>query len=89
MSVQASVRRRADRPALDRALLVLLAAVIVTGAAWLGATAAVPAAERAVVTAWTGVAALVVCAAVTVAAYGFESARRLHQRLTATEAELT
>jgi signal transduction histidine kinase len=89
MSAQASVRGRADRPALDRALLVLLAAVIVTGAAWLGAVAAVPAAERLIVTAWTGVAALVVCAAVTVAAYGLESSRRLRRRLTATEAELT
>ncbi|GAB2808159.1 ATP-binding protein [Actinoallomurus bryophytorum] len=73
---------------MDRARLILLATVIVTGAAWLGTTFAVPAAERGVVTACVGVAALVVCAAVTVAAYAFESARRLRERVTTTEAEL-
>lgn len=88
MSAQASARWRADRPAVDRVLLVLLVTLIVTGTAWLGAAAAMPAAQRGLVTAWTGVAGLIVCVAVTVAAYGFESARRLRERVTTTEAEL-
>ncbi|HZE33348.1 MAG TPA: ATP-binding protein, partial [Actinoallomurus sp.] len=73
---------------MDRALLVLAATVIVTGAAWVGVTVAVPASGRGLVTACVGVAALVVCAAVTVAAYGHEHARRLSERVTRTEAEL-
>ena len=73
---------------MDRALLILPATVIVTGAAWLGVIAGAPAEERGLVTAFVGVAALVVCAAVTVAAYGFASARQLRERATAREAEL-
>jgi signal transduction histidine kinase len=73
---------------MDRALLILLATVIVTGIAWLGTTVAVPSSERGLVAACVGVAALVVCAAVAVGAYGFESARQLRARVTTTEAEL-
>jgi signal transduction histidine kinase len=73
---------------MDRALLILPATVIVTGAAWLGVIAAAPVEERGLVTASVGVAALLVCAAVTVAAYGLTSARQLRERATAREAEL-
>ncbi len=73
---------------MDRALLALLAAVIVTGVAWIGATAAVPVAERGLVSACVGLAAIAVCVAVTVAAYGLASARGLRERAVTTEAEL-
>jgi signal transduction histidine kinase len=73
---------------MDRALLVLLAAVIVTGGACLVATASVPAADRAVVAAYTGVAALAICAALPFAAYGLQTARLLRHRMAVMESDL-
>jgi signal transduction histidine kinase len=73
---------------MDRALLVLLAAVVVTGGACLWATASVPAADRGLVASCTGVAALALCAALTLAAYGFQAARVLRERIATMESEI-
>ncbi|GAB3987113.1 ATP-binding protein [Actinoallomurus acanthiterrae] len=88
MSAHVPTHQRAERPPMDRALLVLLAAVIVTGGGCLVATASVPAADRAVVAAYTGVAALVICAALTLAAYGLQTARMLRDRMAVMESDL-
>ncbi|GAA4637993.1 ATP-binding protein [Actinoallomurus vinaceus] len=87
MSAHVPTHQRAERPPMDRALLVLLAAVVVTGGACLGATASVPAADRAAVAIYTGVAALVLCAALAFAAYGFQSARLLRDRIAEMESD--
>ncbi|WP_433180828.1 ATP-binding protein [Actinoallomurus sp. CA-150999] len=88
MSANVPTHERAERPPMDRALLVLLAAVIVTGGGCLVATASVPAADRAVVAAYTGVAALVICVALTLAAYGLQTARLLRDRMGVMESDL-
>ncbi|GAA4608794.1 ATP-binding protein [Actinoallomurus liliacearum] len=89
MSAHVPTHQRAERPPMDRALLVLLAAVVVTGGVCLGVTAAVPATDRGLVAACTGVAALVLCAALSFAAYGFQTARILRDRLAEMESEVT
>jgi signal transduction histidine kinase len=73
---------------MDRTLLVLLAAVVVTGGACLLATASVPVGDRALVATYTGVAALALCATLAFAAHGFQTARRLRGRVATMEAEL-
>jgi signal transduction histidine kinase len=73
---------------MDRALLVLLVAVVITGGACLWATASAPAADRGLVAACTGVAALALCAASSLAAYGFQSARLLRDRIATMESEV-
>ncbi|GAA0355127.1 ATP-binding protein [Actinoallomurus spadix] len=73
---------------MDRALLVLLVAVVVTGGVCLVVTAAVPAADRGLVAACTGIAALALCAALSFAAYGFQTARVMRDRLATMESEL-
>src|SRR3954451_24352380 len=88
MSAHVPTHERAERPPMDRALLVLLAAVVVTGGACLWATASVPSADRAVVAACTGVAALALCAALALAAYGFQTARLLRDRIATMESDL-
>ncbi|WP_329246649.1 ATP-binding protein [Actinoallomurus sp. NBC_01490] len=74
---------------MDRTLLVLLAAVIVTGCGCLAATASVPAGDRSLVATYTGVASLALCAALAFAAYGFQTARELRGRIATMNAELT
>ncbi|KDN21961.1 histidine kinase [Amycolatopsis rifamycinica] len=68
---------------------VLPIAVVVTGAAWWWTTAGVSGADR-VLVAWSGgVAAAVVCAAVTVAAYCAQVTRDQRSRVAALDAEVT
>ncbi|MGW3994786.1 sensor histidine kinase [Amycolatopsis sp. NPDC004772] len=66
---------------------VLPVAVVVTGAAWWWLTTEVPGADRTLV-AWSGgVAAAVVCAAVTLAAHFAQAARRYRSRIEALDAQ--
>ncbi|MFB9834169.1 ATP-binding protein, partial [Actinoallomurus acaciae] len=88
MSAHVPSRQRAERPPMDRTLLVLLAAVVVTGGACLLVAASVPAEHRALVATGSGVAALALCAAVALAAYGFQTARELRGRIATMDAEL-
>ncbi|MCO5972920.1 ATP-binding protein [Actinoallomurus soli] len=87
MSAHVPTHQRVERPPMDRALLVLLAAVVVTGGVCLVVTASVPAADRGLVAACTGIAALALCAALSAAAYGFQSARVLRERVETMEAQ--
>jgi signal transduction histidine kinase len=77
-----------ERPPLDRALLILLAAVLVTGGACLWATASVPAADRGIVATCAGIAALALCAALTLAAYEFQTTRMLRDRVATMDAQI-
>ena len=67
---------------------VLPVAVVVTGAVWWWTTAGAPAADRTFVAWYGGVAAAVVCAAVTLAAYGAQAARRHRARVAVLDAEV-
>lgn len=88
MSVQVPTRHRTARLEQGEPLLVLAAAVIVTGAASLTAVLTAPASAQSFL-AWTlGVAAVLVCAALTFAAYGRQQNRRLRGELAAGDAEL-
>ena len=61
---------------------------VVTGGAWWWLTAGAPAADRTFVAWYGGVAAAVVCAAVTIAAYCAQSAHRLRGRIAVVDAEV-
>ncbi|MFL6052505.1 MAG: sensor histidine kinase [Actinoallomurus sp.] len=88
MSAHVPTHQRAERPPMDRALLVLLATVVVTGGACLWATASAPAADRGLVASCSGVAALALCAALTLAAYEFQTARLLREHIEAMESDV-
>ncbi|MEU0530802.1 sensor histidine kinase [Amycolatopsis tolypomycina] len=68
---------------------VLPVAVVVTGSVWWWMTAMVSGADRTFVAWYGGIAAAVVCAAVTVAAHWAQAARRDRGRLAALDAEVT
>lgn len=88
MSVQVHTRHRAARPPLGESLVVLAATVVITGAASLTAVLIAPLPARPHL-AWTlAVAAVLVCGAVTFAAYGDRQIRQLRSRLAAGDAEL-
>ncbi|MEV6872896.1 ATP-binding protein [Amycolatopsis sp. NPDC051128] len=87
MSVHLPAHRQAERLPVGRALFVLPAAIVVTGGVWWWMTAGVPAAERTFVAWYGGVAAAVVCAAVTVAAYCAQAARHSRGRIAVLDAE--
>ncbi|MFB9832957.1 sensor histidine kinase [Actinoallomurus acaciae] len=89
MSASLSVRHRAELQPTDRAVLVLLVALIVTGGGCFVATAAAEPAYRAVVVAFTGLAAVVVCVAVAVTAYFLYNGRALRARIETAEADVT
>jgi len=88
MSVHLPARSQAARLPMGRALFVLPAAIVVTGGVWWWMTAGVPAAERTFVAWYGGVAAAVVCAAVTVAAYCARAARHFRGRIAVLDAEV-
>ncbi|TMR36692.1 ATP-binding protein, partial [Nonomuraea zeae] len=89
MSVPVRTRHRAAGPRLDEPLVVLATAVVVTGAAALTAVLTAPATTQ-VFLAWAlGAAAVLVCGAVTLAAYGRQENRRLRGRLAANDEELS
>ena len=88
MSVPLSARHRTELQAMDRAVLVLLVPLVVTGGGCLVATAATEPAYRAVVGIFTGLAAIAVCAAVTVAAYFVYNARALRERIAMMETDV-
>ncbi|GAA2092867.1 sensor histidine kinase [Actinomadura alba] len=88
MSAHVPTRRREEPPPLQQALFALVAAAVITGGACLLATAAAPAANRGLIAVLTGMAALILCAAVTAGTYGFQTARQLRTRVAATDAEL-
>jgi signal transduction histidine kinase len=88
LSASLSVRHRAERSPLDRALLVLLAAVVVTGGACFSATAATRVQDRTLTAMLTGGAAIVICVAATVVAYFLQTARGLRERIEATDADI-
>src|SRR4051794_38796067 len=67
---------------------VLPAAAVVTGGLWWWMTAGVSGADRTVVAWYGGVAAAVVCAAVTVAAYCAQTARHHRSRIAALDAQV-
>jgi signal transduction histidine kinase len=73
---------------MGRAMVVLLAAVVVTGGMWLWAAAEASAAERTFVAWYAGAAAVGVCVAVTVAAYCVEVARHFRGRIAVLDAEV-
>ncbi|MET8995621.1 ATP-binding protein [Amycolatopsis sp. NPDC004169] len=88
MSVHSPAHPQAERPPVGRALSVLAAAAVVTGGVWWWTTAGASRADR-VFTAWYGgVAAVVVCAAVTLAAYCALAARHHRDRIAALDAEI-
>lgn len=66
---------------------MLSAAVIITGGACLWAVAEAPATERPFVAWCLGAAAVLLCVAATVAAYGTQQARQLRDRLAAMDAD--
>ncbi len=82
MSAHVSTTRSpARRTPTGRALLVLLAALAITGCAWLWVVLAAPAAASTLV-AWVGgTAAIMVCVAVAVAAYYAETTRHARDRV--------
>ncbi|MEV5720462.1 ATP-binding protein [Amycolatopsis mediterranei] len=88
MSVQLPARHQAARPPVGRALFVLPAAIVVTGGVWWWMTAGASAADRTFVAWYGGVAAAVVCAAVTVAAYCVQAVRHLRGHAAALDAEV-
>ncbi|MEO6088451.1 MAG: ATP-binding protein [Umezawaea sp.] len=88
MSVHSPAHSQAGRLPVGRALFVLPAAVVVTGGVWWWMTAGVPAAERTFVAWYGGIAAVVVCAAVTVAAYCLQATRHLRGRIAVLDAEV-
>ncbi|AEK39942.1 two-component system histidine kinase [Amycolatopsis mediterranei S699] len=73
---------------MGRAVFVLPAAIVVTGGVWWWMTAGAPAADRTFVAWYGGVAAAVVCAAVTVAAYCVQAVRHLRGHAAALDAEV-
>jgi len=83
MSAHLPVRHRADRLPIDRAALALIAAASLSGGACVWATAVAQAANRALVATCTGGAAILFCAAVTIATYGLQTARQLRERIAA------
>lgn len=88
MSVHLPAHPQVARPPVGRALFVLPAAVVVTGGAWWWLTAAAPAAGRTFV-AWSGgLAAAVVCAAVTFAVYCAQAARHFRDRVAVLDGEV-
>ncbi len=87
MSVHLPAHNQAARLPVGRALFVLPAAILITGGVWWWMTAGVPAADRTFVAWYGGVAAAVVCAAVTVAAYCAQAARHFRGRLAVLDAE--
>ncbi|MEU5259569.1 ATP-binding protein [Amycolatopsis sp. NPDC021455] len=88
MSVHLPARPRAERPPVGRALFALPAAIVVTGGILWWTTAAAPAAGRTFV-AWSGgVAAAVVCAAVTVAVYFALASRHFQGRAAVLDGEV-
>ncbi|MER6943768.1 ATP-binding protein [Nonomuraea sp. NPDC000554] len=88
MSVQVHTRHRAARPPLGESLVVLATTAVVTGVASLTAVLSAPTPTRTFL-AWTlGVAAVLVCGAVTFAVYGKQQIRQLRSRLAAGDAEL-
>ena len=87
MSVHLPAHHQAARLPVGRALFVLPTAVVVTGGIWWWMTAGAPAADRTFVAWYGGVAAVVVCAAVTVAAYCVQAVRRLRGHAAALEAD--
>ncbi|RSN66595.1 ATP-binding protein [Actinomadura sp. WAC 06369] len=80
-------RSRIERAALDRALQVWLAAVLIAGAGWLAAVLAVAPDDRALVAAGGGALALALCVAVAAAAHFAGLARRLDGHLAVAEGE--
>ncbi|MER6792101.1 sensor histidine kinase [Amycolatopsis mediterranei] len=88
MSVQLPAHHQAARPPVGRAVFVLPAAIVVTGGVWWWMTAGAPAADRTFVAWYGGVAAAVVCAAVTVAAYCVQAVRHLRGHAAALDAEV-
>ncbi|MDQ7807293.1 ATP-binding protein [Amycolatopsis sp. A133] len=88
MSVQSPAPHHAKRLPVGRTLLVLPAAAVVTGGVWWWTTATAPAAERMFVTWYGGVAAAVVCATVTVAAYCVRAARHFRSRIAVLDGEV-
>ncbi|MEU4251993.1 ATP-binding protein [Amycolatopsis sp. NPDC026612] len=88
MSVHLPAHDQAARLPVSRALFVLPVAIVITGGLWWWMTAGVPAADRTFVAWYGGVAAAVVCAAVTVAAYCAQAARHFRGRLAVLDAEV-
>jgi hypothetical protein len=71
---------------MDRAVLVLLVAVLVTGGGCFATAVAAQPAE--VVSTFTGVAAILICVAVALAAYHLCTARTLRARIEAMDADI-
>ena len=81
------VRRHGGRPPFGRALLALPVTAVVTGAGCWWVVAEAPAAGRTMVGLSLGAAAVLVCAAVTAAAYGVQVARHFRDGMEAMNAE--
>ncbi|SMD27494.1 Signal transduction histidine kinase [Kibdelosporangium aridum] len=88
MSLHIPVHHQADHPPMGRALFVLLAAIVITSGVWVWVTTEVPAAGRTFVAWYGGAAAVVVCVAVTVAAYSVQAARHFRGRIAVLNAEV-
>src|SRR5436309_9059679 len=88
MSVHLPAHNQVERLPVGRALFALPAAVVVTGGVWWWMTAEAPAADRTFVAWYGGVAAAVVCAAVTFAVYCAQAARHLRSRVAVLDGEV-
>ncbi|WP_079031775.1 ATP-binding protein [Streptomyces specialis] len=81
-------RRRTERPPVRQALLALLISLATTGAGWLAGVYAAPESFRIPVAWGAGAAAVVVCAAVTTATWGFTRYRWLRRSVEARDASV-
>ncbi|MGK5533818.1 ATP-binding protein, partial [Streptomyces sp. URMC 129] len=79
-------RRRTERPPVRQALLALLISLAATGAGWLAAVYSAPESYEDPLAWGAGATAVVVCAAVTTATWGFARYRWLRRTLTEREA---
>lgn len=81
MSAQMSVSRQTTRSPMRRALLALLAAVVVTGGTCLWVTSQTPAADDPLVVAFSVTASVLLCIAVAVVAYTARATSQLHEQI--------
>jgi signal transduction histidine kinase len=88
MSVRIPIHHQAERSPMGWALLVLLAALVITGGVCLWVTAEAPAAGQTLVAWFGGAAAVLVSVAVTVAAYSTQAARYFRGRIAVLDADV-
>ncbi|MCG5217988.1 ATP-binding protein [Streptosporangium soli] len=88
MSAHTPIRRLAERPPMGQVLLVLPAAVIITGGVCLWVVAETPAAGQTLVAWCLGAAAVLLCVTVSFAVYGAQRTRHLRDRLAEMDADV-